>query len=145
MMKDDAPLGSRPIALVLPGGAALGAWQGGCLYGLTRKGLSFHSVFGTSIGALNGCGYFQDSMERLHKVWHSVSASHFFSFRPRLKPPSLFSQKALRDYLAGHVDEERARRLKRCWFTRSRPTSIMERPIKPSTRRRRAVIGKASS
>jgi len=116
MMKDDAPLGSRPIALVLPGGAAFGAWQGGCLYGLAGKGLTFHSIFGTSIGCLNGVGYFQDSLERLYKIWHSVNASDFFSFRPTMRPPSLFSQRALRDYLATHIDEERARRLKRCWF-----------------------------
>lgn len=115
-MNAEEPLGSRPIALVLPGGAALGSWQAGCLYGLVENGLSFHSVYGTSIGCINGCAYFQDTLERLSKVWHTVGPSDFFSFRPRLNPVSLFSQKSLRGYLAGHIDEERARRLKRCWY-----------------------------
>ncbi|MBI3553766.1 MAG: patatin-like phospholipase family protein [Elusimicrobia bacterium] len=116
MTTEDSPLGSRPIALVLPGGAALGSWQGGCLYALAQKGISFHSIFGTSIGALNGCGYFQDSMERMWKVWRDVRGSDFFRFRPGLNPVHIFSQRHLREYLSGHVDEERARRLKRCWF-----------------------------
>lgn len=115
-MTAEEPLGSRPIALVLPGGAALGSWQAGCLYGLVEKGLSFHSVYGTSIGCINGCAYFQDTLERMWKVWHSVKASDFFSFRPRLTPLSFFSQNSLRDYLSGHIDEERAKRLKRCWY-----------------------------
>lgn len=110
------PLGSRPTALVLSGGAALGSWQAGCLYGLVTKGFSFHSVFGTSIGCLNGCGYFQDTLELMWKVWRDVRRSDLFRLRPRLNPISLFSQKHLRDYLAGYVDEERARRLGRCWF-----------------------------
>lgn len=112
----DSPLGSRPTALILPGGAALGAWQGGCLYGLVQKGLSFHSVFGTSIGALNGCGYFQDTLERMWKVWRHMDRGAFFKLRPGIAPVSLFSQSHLRRYLEHHVDEERARRLKRCWF-----------------------------
>jgi predicted acylesterase/phospholipase RssA len=115
-MNATEPLGSRPIALVLPGGAALGSWQAGCLYGLVEKGLSFHSIFGTSIGSLNGCAYFQDTLERMWKVWHDVRSSDFFRVRPKINPVSFFSQRHLRDYLAGHIDEERARRLKRCWF-----------------------------
>lgn len=109
-------LGSRPLALVLPGGAAFGAWQSGCLYGLVRSGVGFHSVFGTSIGALNGCAYFQDTLEFTDKLWRKVKGSDFFKIRPTLNPPSLFSHHHLRQYLDQYVDEERARRLKRCWF-----------------------------
>jgi len=110
------PLGSRPTGLILSGGAALGAWQAGCLYGLVQKGLGFHSVFGTSIGALNGCGYFQDTMERMWKVWRNMDRGEFFRLRPGLLPMSIFSQPHLRRYLGQHIDEERAKRLKRCWF-----------------------------
>lgn len=109
-------LGARPLALVLPGGAALGAWQAGCLYGLTQAGLSFHSVFGASVGAVNGCAYFQDGLELARGVWRDVRGSDFFRVRPSLGPPSLFSHRHLRRYLSGLVDEERARRLRRCWF-----------------------------
>lgn len=112
-----AALGSRPIALVLPGGAAFGSWQAGCLYGLAHeRKMAFHSIFGTSIGAINGCGYFQDTFERMRDVWYNVKGSDFFRFSPRLNPLSLFSQQHLRQYLAGVIDEERARSLKRCWF-----------------------------
>lgn len=100
----------------MPGGAAFGSWQAGCLYGLVSKGLAFHSVFGTSVGALNGCAYFQDTMELSWKIWRDVRGSDFFRISPRLSPFSLFSQKHLTSYLAQHVDEERARRLKRCWL-----------------------------
>jgi predicted acylesterase/phospholipase RssA len=102
--------------LILPGGAALGAWQAGCLYGMVEKGMTFHSVFGTSIGALNGCGYFQDTLERMWKVWRNIDRSEFFRFRPQLSPVSMFSQHHLKRYLSHQIDEERAKRLKRCWF-----------------------------
>lgn len=87
------------------------------MYGLTqRHKLSFHSVFGTSVGALNGCAYLQDTFERLQKIWCHVRTSDLLKFRPRLRPLSLFSQEHMRRYLSRLVDEERARRLKRCWF-----------------------------
>ncbi|MEK7858834.1 MAG: patatin-like phospholipase family protein [Elusimicrobiota bacterium] len=111
-----APLGARPLALVMPGGAAYGAWQAGCLYSLVRKGLAFHSIYGTSAGALNGCAYFQDTMELSWKIWRNVKNSDFFRISPRLSPFSVLSQRHLRAFLADHVDEDRARRLRRCWF-----------------------------
>src|SRR5262249_38819637 len=36
--------------------------------------------------------------------------------RPGIAPVSLFSQHHLRRYLSHQIDEERAKRLKRCWF-----------------------------
>jgi predicted acylesterase/phospholipase RssA len=115
-MEDHGPLFSRPTALILSGGAALGSWQAGCLYALAQKGMTFHSVFGTSIGALNGAGYFQDTLERMWKVWRHLDRGKFFRLRPGLSPIHVFSQKHLRRYLAEQIDEERAKRLKRCWF-----------------------------
>jgi len=110
-------LGSRPTALVLPGGAAYGSWQAGCLYGLAHvRKLNFHSIFGTSVGAINGTAYVQDTFERLREVWTTVKGSDFFRLSPRLNPVSFFSQKHLRSYLSSIVDEKRARELKRCWF-----------------------------
>lgn len=110
------PLGSRPTALVLSGGAALGAWQAGCLYALAEKRIPFHSVFGASIGALNGLAYAQDTMQRMWKVWNDVEVGDFFRMRPRLFPPSLFCHDHLRSYLTHYVDEERAKSLRRCWL-----------------------------
>ena len=57
---DDAPLGSRPLALVLSGGASLSSWQAGVLCALVeRHGLSFQDVIGTSGGSINGFAEFQ--------------------------------------------------------------------------------------
>jgi predicted acylesterase/phospholipase RssA len=110
-------LGQRPLALILSGGAALGSWQGGVLCNLEAEyGLDFHSVLGTSAGSLNGVAYFQRNSQLLREVWRDVGGAGFMRWRPRLRPPSLYSQEALRKFLTPFVDEERCRRERRCWF-----------------------------
>lgn len=114
---ESEPLGSRPIALVLSGGAALGSWQGGVLYALEKRhGVSFHSVAGTSAGSLNGAAYFQDRTQDLRSLWRDIPNGAFMKLAPRISPPSVYSQAAVRSYLAGIIDEESARRARRCWF-----------------------------
>lgn len=56
-------------ALVLSGGASLGAFQAGFLIGERRK---YDAVFGASIGALNGAFVAQDDLEGLDKVWCNI-------------------------------------------------------------------------
>lgn len=113
----DAPLGSRPTALILSGGAALGSWQGGVLYALEKEyGFSFHSVAGTSAGCLNGVGYFQNKTDNLRELWRDIPGGLFMRLAPRLRPPSIYSQQAIRSYLRTFVDEEACRRSPRCWF-----------------------------
>ncbi len=108
------PLGTRPCALVLTGGAAFGAWQAGALCRLSEAGLSFASVFGTSAGAVNGAAYFQGRLGELRERWRSIRRSDVMRLSPRLSPPSLLSLPRLRGFLSGVVDEERARREGRC-------------------------------
>lgn len=112
----EAPLGSRPLALILPGGAALGAWQGGVMCRLVEKGLSFHSVLGTSAGSLNGVAYFQDTLDLLRERWKDIPRGEFMRWAPRFRPPSLYSGKALRNFLGSMIVEERCLRNRRCWF-----------------------------
>lgn len=114
---EEAPLGSRPTALILSGGAALGSWQGGVLYGFEKEhGLDFHSVAGTSVGSLNGVAYFQNDTERLKELWRDVPGGVFMKYSLGLRPPHVFSQKAVRDYLKNFIDEESVRANPRCWF-----------------------------
>ncbi|MFA6028919.1 MAG: patatin-like phospholipase family protein [Elusimicrobiota bacterium] len=114
---EQAPLGSRPTALILSGGAALGSWQGGVLHELcARRGWSLHSVLGTSAGSVNAAAYYQDGLEALREAWRDVPRRSFLRPRPRLFPPSLFAQAPVRAFLARFIDEERARARGRCWL-----------------------------
>lgn len=113
----EAPLGSRPTALILSGGAALGAWQGGVLWALEKAhGLTFSQVLGTSAGSVNGVAYLQGSTELLRELWRDVPREAFLHFSPRLTPPSLFSLESVGRYLGTILSEERCRAARRCWF-----------------------------
>ncbi|MDE2291348.1 MAG: patatin-like phospholipase family protein [Elusimicrobia bacterium] len=114
---EDAPLGSRPTALVLSGGAALGAWQGGVLWELDRRGLRFPQVLGSSAGSINGAAYLQGTMDLLKDLWRDVPRKDFLDFKPRLSPPSLLCLDSVARYLRTVISEERCRAGKRCWFT----------------------------
>lgn len=111
-----APLGSRPTALILSGGASLGAWQGGVLWELERRGLSFGQVLGTSAGSINGAAYFQGDVGLLKELWRDVPREAFLDWTPRLVPPSLLSLESVGRYLSTVLSEEKARAAKRCWF-----------------------------
>ena len=69
----------KPIknVLVLQGGGALGAYQGGTYEGLTRHGINIDWVVGTSIGAINGAliagNRPADRVEKLHAFWKRVA------------------------------------------------------------------------
>ncbi|OGR59624.1 MAG: hypothetical protein A2X36_05410 [Elusimicrobia bacterium GWA2_69_24] len=112
----DVPLGGRPTALILSGGASLAAWQGGALYALERRGIPFQAVLGTSAGSLNGAAYLQGDTELLKKLWTDIPREKLMRFSPRLSPPSLFSMDAVRRALGELLSEERCRARRRCWF-----------------------------
>ncbi|MBI5596592.1 MAG: patatin-like phospholipase family protein [Elusimicrobia bacterium] len=113
----EAPLGTRPAALILSGGAALGAWQGGVLWAFdARHGIPFGQVLGTSAGSINGAAYLQGSTALLKELWRDVPRGDFLDLSPRLVPPSLLSLDSVAGYLSGVISEERCRASKRCWF-----------------------------
>jgi NTE family protein len=64
------------VVLVLQGGGALGAYQGGVYEALHEAGLEPDWVIGTSIGAINGAliaaNEPQARVERLHEFWRRV-------------------------------------------------------------------------
>lgn len=112
----DAPLGSRRTALVLSGGASLGAWQGGVLRELDRRGLAFSQVLGTSAGSINGAAYFQGDTAMLERLWRDVPRESFLDWRPGIVPPRLLSLDSVGRYLRTIISEERCRAARRCWY-----------------------------
>jgi NTE family protein len=73
------------VALVLQGGGALGAYQGGVIEGLEAAGIEPNHVAGISIGAINAALYAgnprETRVQRLREFWETVS-------RPPVLPPS---------------------------------------------------------
>jgi len=70
-------------ALVLSGGAALGAYEAGVAYALMQAE-HFDLVCGTSIGALNGTLVAQCLREELREVWAGVAKVGVTTLRPEL-------------------------------------------------------------
>ncbi len=66
----------KQTVLVLQGGGALGAYQGGAYEGLTNHGLDVDWVVGTSIGAINGAliagNKPEHRVEKLNAFWQQV-------------------------------------------------------------------------
>lgn len=65
------------IALVLQGGGALGAYQGGVYQALHESGIEPHWIIGTSIGAINGVliagNESHNRLNRLQTFWQRVT------------------------------------------------------------------------
>lgn len=99
----------RPLGLVLSGGGALGAWQAGALEALDAAGLRFDAVLGFSIGALNGAALAFGRLGEALARWRGLDGG-ILTLKPRLAPPSLFSDAPLRDFFPEARDDARARR-----------------------------------
>ncbi|MBI2570348.1 MAG: patatin-like phospholipase family protein [Candidatus Schekmanbacteria bacterium] len=71
-----------PVALVLSGGASLGALQVGQLRALAEAGLAPDLIVGTSVGAINGLfmaqGFTRDRVEALASVWCALRKQDVF-------------------------------------------------------------------
>ncbi|MGE5385301.1 MAG: patatin-like phospholipase family protein [Betaproteobacteria bacterium] len=70
------------VAMVLQGGGALGAYQGGVYQALHEHGMTPDWVVGTSIGAINGAiiagNRHASRLTRLQEFWESISHPDFF-------------------------------------------------------------------
>lgn len=61
------------IGLCLSGGGAKGSYQAGVIKALDDRGINkFHSISGTSIGAINGYFIFTENVENLENVWINI-------------------------------------------------------------------------
>jgi NTE family protein len=119
-----APLGV-PVALVLSGGGAKGAWEAGAAVRLLERGLPIRLVAGSSAGALNAAMLADGRLDRLEALWRSVTREQVYGLRPGvffagLLPGwltllaldgagSLFDPAPLRELITGALDLERVR------------------------------------
>ena len=77
---------NRQVVLVLQGGGALGAYQGGVYQALHEAGVEPDWIIGTSIGAINA-GLIagnepQSRLQRLREFWSRVEHKHPWTFAP---------------------------------------------------------------
>src|ERR1700684_847949 len=74
------------VVLVLQGGGALGAYQGGVYEALHEAGIEPDWIIGTSIGAINAsiiCGNtVERRLDRLREFWRRVERTSFFDGIP---------------------------------------------------------------
>jgi NTE family protein len=114
-----------PVALVLSGGGAKGAWEAGAAAALIERGVRVSLVAGSSAGALNAAMLADGRLDRLQDLWRSLSREQVYSWRSGvifagLLPGwvtllaldgagSLFDPTPLRELIAGVLDIERIR------------------------------------
>ncbi len=114
-----------PVALVLSGGGAKGAWEAGAAAALIERGLPVNLVAGSSAGALNAAMLADGRLDRLQALWRSLSREQVYAFRPSVifagllpgwltllaldAAGSLFDPTPLRELIAGALDVERIR------------------------------------
>ena len=103
-------------AIVLSGGANLGAMQVGMLRALAEHGVAPDLIVGTSAGALNAAfiaerGLTTAAVDELAQIWRSLRARDVFPPDPKYlfsavrgRSPSLFSDFGLRKLIDRHVN-----------------------------------------
>jgi NTE family protein len=114
-----------PIALVLSGGGAKGAWEAGAAVALIEGGVPVRVVAGSSAGALNAAMLADGRLDRLQAHWRSVTREQVYRLRPGVffagllpgwltlrmldAAGSLFDPAPLRGLIAAAVDFDRVR------------------------------------
>ena len=76
-----APL-DAPLALVLSGGGAKGAWEAGAAVALIEHGVPVRLVAGSSAGALTAAMLADGRLDRLQAIWGSLSREQVYALRP---------------------------------------------------------------
>src|SRR5713101_2418991 len=114
-----------PIALVLSGGGAKGAYEAGVAAALVERGVPIRLVAGSSAGALNAAMIADGRVERLEALWRGLTRDRVYSLRPSVlfagllpgwltlltldRAGSLFDPDPLRELINASVDLERIR------------------------------------
>jgi NTE family protein len=114
-----------PVALILSGGGAKGAWEAGAAAALIERGVPVSLVAGSSAGALNAAMLADGRLDRLQALWRSLSREQVYSLRASVifagllpgwvtllaldAAGSLFDPAPLRELIAGALDFERIR------------------------------------
>jgi NTE family protein len=114
-----------PIALVLSGGGAKGAYEAGVAAVFVERGLPIRLVAGSSAGALNAAMVADGRMDRLEALWRGLSRGRVYSLRARVlfagllpgwltllaldRAGSLFDPQPLRELIDASLDLDRVR------------------------------------
>ena len=114
-----------PIALVLSGGGAKGAYEAGVAAVFVERGLPIRLVAGSSAGALNAAMIADGRMDRLEALWRGLSRERVYSLRTRVifagllpgwltllaldRAGSLFDPQPLRELIDASLDLARMR------------------------------------
>jgi NTE family protein len=116
---------AAPIALVLSGGGAKGAYEAGVAAVFVERGLPIRLVAGSSAGALNAAMIADGRMDRLDALWRGLSRERVYSLRTRVifagllpgwltllaldRAGSLFDPQPLRELIDASLDLARIR------------------------------------
>lgn len=119
------PPADAPVAVVLSGGGAKGAWEAGVAGALIERGVPIRLVAGSSAGALNAAMIADGRIDRLAALWGSVTREQVYALRPSVvfagllpgwltllaldRAGSLFDAQPLRDLITGALDLDRVR------------------------------------
>jgi NTE family protein len=114
-----------PIALVLSGGGAKGAYEAGVAAVFVERGLPIRLVAGSSAGALNAAMVAAGRIDRLEALWRGLSRGRVYSLRTRVlfagllpgwltllaldRAGSLFDPQPLRELIDASLDLDRVR------------------------------------
>jgi len=114
-----------PMALVLSGGGAKGAYEAGVAAAFAERGLPIRLVAGSSAGALNAAMIASGRADQLETMWRSVQRERVYSLRASVffagflpgwltlfalnEASSLFDPSPLRDLIATSLDFDRIR------------------------------------
>ena len=109
-----------PMALVLSGGGAKGAYEAGVAAAFVERGLPIRLVAGSSAGALNAAMIASGRADRLEAMWRSVTREQVYSLRAAVffagflpgwltlfvlnETSSLFDAAPLRDLIIASLD-----------------------------------------
>jgi NTE family protein len=114
-----------PIALVLSGGGAKGAYEAGVAAALAERGVPIRLAAGSSAGALNAAMIADGRLDRLEALWRGLTRRRVYSLRTRVlfagllpgwltllaldRAGSLFDAGPLRELIDTSLDLERIR------------------------------------
>jgi NTE family protein len=114
-----------PLALVMSGGGAKGAYEAGVAATLLRRGVPIRLAAGSSAGALNAAMVADGRADRLEALWRGLTREQVYSLRASVffagllpgwltlwaldSAGSLFDPQPLRDMIASSLDLGRIR------------------------------------
>jgi NTE family protein len=120
MQHDHTEPADMSIALVMGGGAALGAYQAGAYHALHEHGLEPDWVIGASAGAINGaviCGNPPERrIEKLSKLWHTAGRADVAVPPPGMAETARRTQVAALTLATGQADWFVPRKLYGPWW-----------------------------